>query len=255
MKLSLVVAQGVHAGKVIPCPPGEFVIGRDPQCQLRPASPAISKQHCALTVRGDKAYVRDCGSTNGTFINGEQVAGEREVKGGDRLKVGPLEFDLRLEATATHPALRPAATAPAAAAAAPAKPAPAPAKPAAKPGPKPAAKPTPAAVAAAQATDTVPDGATVILGPGGANTTVVDGGPAVPADDPDQLAAMLLGLDDPAGSGPTVESISADPTTVMEQPALGTQPGAKKEEPKKNSTDSASAAAEVLSKYMRRPRT
>jgi pSer/pThr/pTyr-binding forkhead associated (FHA) protein len=243
MKLSLVVAQGVHAGKVIPCTTGEFVIGRDPQCQLRPASPAISKQHCALTVRGDKAYVRDCGSTNGTFINGEQVAGDREVKSGDRLKVGPLEFDLRLEATATHPVLQPAAVKPA------------PARPAAKPAPKPAAKPTPAAVAAAHATDTVPDGATVILGPGSANTTVVEGGPGAPSDDPDHLAALLLGLDEPAGSGPTVEAMSADPTTVMEQPALGTQPGAKKEEAKKTNTDSASAAAEVLSKYMRRPRT
>src|SRR3954471_9502842 len=94
MKLSLVVAQGVHAGKVIPVTSTEFVIGRDPQWQLRPASPAISKQHCALTTRGDKVFVRDCGSTNGTFINDEQVAGEREAKTGDKLKVGPLEFEL-----------------------------------------------------------------------------------------------------------------------------------------------------------------
>jgi hypothetical protein len=66
---------------------------------------------------------------------------------------------------------------------------------------------------------------------------------------------MLLGLDEPAGSGPTVESMSADPTTVMEMPALGNQPGETKKEEKKSHTDSASAAAEVLSKYMRRPRT
>ena len=232
MKLSLVVAQGVHAGKVIPVTSAEFVIGRDPQCQLRPASPAISKQHCALTVRDAKVFVRDCGSTNGTFINGEQVAAEREVKSGDRLRVGPLEFDIKLEAGA------PAA----------AKPAPAAAKPAAKP----------VAVSAA-ATDPVPQGGTIVLDPPaakGANTTVVEGAPGSPQDDPDQLAAMLLGLDDGSGSGPTVESMSADPTTVMEMPALGAKPGeAKKEEPKKNSTDSASAAAEVLSKYMRRPRT
>jgi hypothetical protein len=41
----------------------------------------------------------------------------------------------------------------------------------------------------------------------------------------------------------------------MEMP-LSAKPGEKKEDPKKaNSTDSASAAAEALSKYMRRPRT
>jgi predicted component of type VI protein secretion system len=230
MKLSLVVAQGVHAGKVIPVTSAEFVIGRDPQCQLRPASPAISKQHCAVTTRDGKAFVRDCGSTNGTFINGEQVAGEREIKSGDRLKVGPLEFDLRIDVAA------PAA---------------------ARPGSKPGSKP--AVAAAAVATDTVPSGATVILEPPAAgkpaNTTVVEGSPGAPNDDPDRLAAMLLGLDEPAGSGPTVESMSADPTTVMEMPALGTKPGEAKKEEKKGHGDSASAAAEVLSKYMRRPRT
>ena len=89
MKLNLVVAQGVHSGKVIPIVTAEFLIGRDPQCQLRPASPAVSKQHCAIAVRDGKVFVRDCGSTNGTFVNGEQVAGDREVKSGDRLRVRP----------------------------------------------------------------------------------------------------------------------------------------------------------------------
>ncbi|HEX3146507.1 MAG TPA: FHA domain-containing protein [Gemmataceae bacterium] len=249
MKLSLVVAQGVHSGKVIPVTAAEFLIGRDPECQLRPASPAISKQHCALSTRGDKVFVRDCGSTNGTFINDEQVAGERQVKSGDKLKVGPLEFELRIDVSAPTPA--PAAKPVA-------KPAPAlAAKPAPKPVAKPAAKPVPVA-----AGDAVPSGATVVLEPGalakmGNATTVVDSAPKTLNEDPDHLAAMLLGLDEPGGSAPTVEQISADPTTVMEMPALGAKAAeTKKDEPKKTSgTDSSSAAAEVLSKYMRRPRT
>lgn len=240
MKISLVVAQGVHTGKVIPVTSAEFVIGRDPQCQLRPASPAVSKQHCAISARDGKVYLRDCGSTNGTFLNNEQIAGEREVKSGDRLRVGPLEFDLRIEAPSPTSKSTPAA-----------KPAPAPA--AAKPAAKPAAK-VPAGTVSLAAPG-VPEGATMIIPPAAANTTVVDAAPGRATDDPDQLAAMLLGLDD--GSGPTVEQMSADPTTVMEMPALGTQPGdAKKaDEKKKGHGDSASAAAEVLSKYMRRPRT
>jgi pSer/pThr/pTyr-binding forkhead associated (FHA) protein len=241
MKISLVVAQGVHTGKVIPVTSADFVIGRDPQCQLRPASPAVSKQHCGISSRDGKVYLRDCGSTNGTFLNDEQIAGEREVKTGDRLRVGPLEFDLRIEAgtpaSKSSPAIKPAAA------------------PAPRPDGKPAAKPHPAA--AALATGPVPEGATMIMAPptppGAANTTVVDAGNTL-SEDPDQLAAMLLGLDD--GSGPTVEQMSADPTTVMEMPALGAKPGEeKKKEEKKGHGDSASAAAEVLSKYMRRPRT
>jgi pSer/pThr/pTyr-binding forkhead associated (FHA) protein len=246
MKLSLVVAQGVHTGKVIPVTSTEFVIGRDPQCQLRPASPAVSKQHCGIAVRDGKVFVRDCGSTNGTFLNGEQIAGEREANSGDRLRVGPLEFDLKIEnnVSAAASATQPAVVVKAAA--------------------KPVAKPAPVVVKAGSPFEAVPSGGTVILEPGAklddraASTTIVDGPDSGLEDDPDHAAALLLGLDEPTSGGttPTVESFSADPTTVMEMPALGAKPAeTKKEEPKKNNTDSSSAAAEVLSKYMRRPRT
>ncbi len=40
--------------------------------------------------------VRDFGSKNGTFVNGEQVMPERELKPDDRLAVGQLQFDVRI---------------------------------------------------------------------------------------------------------------------------------------------------------------
>ena len=83
MKLSLVVNDGVHKGKVIPIPLKQFLIGRDPQCHLRPASPLISKRHCALLIQGDKILVRDFDSTNGTVVNDEPIKGERELKNDD----------------------------------------------------------------------------------------------------------------------------------------------------------------------------
>ena len=103
MKLSLVVAEGVHKGKAIPVAVAEFVIGRDEDCQLRPSSPAVSKRHCSLMVKGDSVFVQDFGSTNGTFVNGEPVAGETEVKNGDKLVVGPLVFQLKMEASVVRP--------------------------------------------------------------------------------------------------------------------------------------------------------
>jgi pSer/pThr/pTyr-binding forkhead associated (FHA) protein len=100
MKLSLVVlTPGKMEGKSIPVTLSQFLIGRDPQCQLRPASALISKRHCAVLVRGWQVFVRDFDSTNGTFLNDEPVRGERELKDGDRLKVGPLEFRVAFEAT------------------------------------------------------------------------------------------------------------------------------------------------------------
>src|SRR5438552_257579 len=100
MKLSLVVlTPGKMEGKPIPVTLPQFLIGRDPQCQLRPASALISKRHCAVLTRGDRVFLRDFDSTNGTFLNDQPVKGEVELHHDDRLKVGPLLFQVRLEAT------------------------------------------------------------------------------------------------------------------------------------------------------------
>lgn len=101
MKLSLVVmTPGKTEGKVIPITLSQFVIGRDPQCHLRPASAVISKRHCAILVREGKVYVRDFDSTNGTAVNDQPVKGEVELRHDDRLKVGPLLFGVKIESPA-----------------------------------------------------------------------------------------------------------------------------------------------------------
>ena len=52
MRLSLLVlTPGKWEGKSVPVTVSPFLIGRDPQCHLRPASQAISKLHCAVIVR------------------------------------------------------------------------------------------------------------------------------------------------------------------------------------------------------------
>ncbi|HEY7157923.1 MAG TPA: FHA domain-containing protein, partial [Gemmataceae bacterium] len=100
MKLNLVVQNlGPNQGKVLDITLSQFVVGRDPQCHLRPASPMISKRHCAVLQREGRAFIRDFGSTNGTFVNNEPVKGEIELHHGDQLKIGPLVFEVRLEAS------------------------------------------------------------------------------------------------------------------------------------------------------------
>jgi pSer/pThr/pTyr-binding forkhead associated (FHA) protein len=100
MKLSIVVlTPGPSEGKVIPVSIAQFVIGRDPQCQLRPASALISNRHCVLQQQQGKVFVRDLGSTNGTFVNDRQLRGQLELLDGDRLRVGPLLFAVLLEST------------------------------------------------------------------------------------------------------------------------------------------------------------
>lgn len=97
MKLSLVV---LHSGrapdKPIPINISEFLIGRAPECHLRPASSVISKRHCGLIRRDGKFYLRDFGSTNGTFLNDKRITGEVELHHDDCVKVGPLTFRVQL---------------------------------------------------------------------------------------------------------------------------------------------------------------
>src|SRR5262245_59832859 len=98
MKVSLVVASGAHQGKVIRLTRPQFLIGRDPQCNLRPASQATSKRHCGVLVRDGKVYVKDYGSTNGTTVNEALIKdSEVAVPDGASLKLGPLDFIIRIE--------------------------------------------------------------------------------------------------------------------------------------------------------------
>ena len=54
-----------------------------------------------MLCRGERAFVNDFNSTNGTFLNDQPVKGEMELHDGDVLKVGPITFAVSLEATPT----------------------------------------------------------------------------------------------------------------------------------------------------------
>lgn len=96
MEFKLKVLEGKHAGDELSIHGSKFFIGRADDCQLRPGSDMISRHHCVLVVDEGYAAVRDLGSKNGTFVNSERVIGERQLHNGDRLKIGPLEFEIVL---------------------------------------------------------------------------------------------------------------------------------------------------------------
>jgi predicted component of type VI protein secretion system len=114
MKINLVVlTPGKTEGKLIPITLPQFVIGRDPKCHLRPASPIISQKHCALLTRGDKVFVHDFNSTNGTFVNERQIKGQIELQDKDKLRLGPLIFGVQIGADKAAPSNEPAPPPPA----------------------------------------------------------------------------------------------------------------------------------------------
>jgi predicted component of type VI protein secretion system len=97
MQVTLIVlSEGKVKAKEIPVRTFPFIIGRDPKCQLRPASALISNRHCAILVRDNKVFVHDFQSTNGTFVNSRKVMGNIEIHNEDQLTVGPLNFAVRV---------------------------------------------------------------------------------------------------------------------------------------------------------------
>ncbi len=96
MDVQLVVAAGNKAGQVIPITGEKFIIGRADDCHLKPRSELISRYHCAIVSEEGYVAVRDLGSKNGVYLNGERISLESELKNGDKLSVGPLEFVVQL---------------------------------------------------------------------------------------------------------------------------------------------------------------
>ncbi len=66
-----------------------FVLGRaGADFDLKDAS--VSRKHCEIACKEDNWQVRDLGSSNGTFLNGERIS-EGDLKDGDVLKLGQTE--------------------------------------------------------------------------------------------------------------------------------------------------------------------
>lgn len=99
MQVMLRVTQGPSAGKEFKLPVDNFVIGRGDGCHLKPKSDMVSRRHCALAVRDAKLFLEDFGSKNGTYVNNERVEGTIELKMGDEIRVGPLDFLVLIDHT------------------------------------------------------------------------------------------------------------------------------------------------------------
>jgi hypothetical protein len=75
----------------------ELVVGRTEAAQIRLTEDGYASGRHARFLRGDERdIVEDLGSTNGTFVNGEQLHGTRPLAPGDVIAIG--QTTLRYEA-------------------------------------------------------------------------------------------------------------------------------------------------------------
>ena len=70
---------------------GATRVGRSRESDIFLVDPSVSRNHALLDVREGNLVVRDAGSTNGTFVNGERVQ-LRALRPGDRVAFGKTEM-------------------------------------------------------------------------------------------------------------------------------------------------------------------
>jgi serine phosphatase RsbU (regulator of sigma subunit) len=69
----------------------EKILGRAESVDIRLDHSSISRHHCRFWMEDDTCFVADCGSTNGTFVNGLKVEKEK-LNPGDTIVVGRFEL-------------------------------------------------------------------------------------------------------------------------------------------------------------------
>ena len=67
-------------------------VGRGAENHIVLEGDSVSRRHAHIEQRGGVWYAVDDGSTNGTYVNDEQIAREVGLANGDRIKVGPTIF-------------------------------------------------------------------------------------------------------------------------------------------------------------------
>ena len=66
----------------------EIVIGRSSELDMVLVEDMVSRRHAKISSTDHELFIQDVGSTNGTFVNGEKIAGVARLAEGDRILVG-----------------------------------------------------------------------------------------------------------------------------------------------------------------------
>jgi serine/threonine protein kinase len=87
-------------------PPGEYVIGRGAEAQVHADTPLISRRHALLTLHPDHAVIEDLGSSNGTFVADQPIAGATRIATNQDVRLGDVALEIRGLAALTQSSIR-----------------------------------------------------------------------------------------------------------------------------------------------------
>ncbi|MFA4985723.1 MAG: FHA domain-containing protein [Candidatus Brocadiia bacterium] len=92
---TLVCTRGPEAGNIYRLDKPSYRIGRDAANDIPLNANGVSRRHAMVSTEGDKVFITDLGSTNGTYVNGKKIQ-QQLLKPGDEIFVGNAVFKLEL---------------------------------------------------------------------------------------------------------------------------------------------------------------
>ncbi|MFN2616877.1 MAG: FHA domain-containing protein [Thermoleophilaceae bacterium] len=90
-RLEVVAAMGHDPGTAFDVSRGA-TLGRSDAVDLHVDDPFASSAHARIFPRGEFMYIEDMGSTNGTYLNGRQLAAAERLKAADVVRIGDTEY-------------------------------------------------------------------------------------------------------------------------------------------------------------------
>ena len=101
-QFQLIMRTGPTPGATFTLEGDQLNIGRDSSNEITINDAEVSRRHARLTFQGGKYVLEDLGSTNGTFVNGQRLAGPRVLKAGEVVSFGE-QIVLVFEVTTSDP--------------------------------------------------------------------------------------------------------------------------------------------------------
>lgn len=90
----LLVINGIRSGTLLTLREMPAAVGRVPECTVHLGDPWVSSRHARFERRGDRYWIVDLQSSNGTFVEGARVH-EAPLEPGARIRFGRTETEFR----------------------------------------------------------------------------------------------------------------------------------------------------------------
>lgn len=84
----LLIQQGPEKGREYLLTDAQMSLGRSSNNEIVVNDPEISRRHVLFSREGNQYTIKDLGSTNGTFVNGQRCTGVVSLKDGDLIEFG-----------------------------------------------------------------------------------------------------------------------------------------------------------------------